>query len=556
MRTLVVLVATVAMLAGWSGAEAAEARITDFAFSCETPEGRKLKPKFGDVEGVFYTDIPGQRQQCVEAVKRKIALCRENTDFASNTRNEKYAECLPIFRAQAKACVGHFQRELVKCDGGGRESASAVRLDPGERRRIQGALAADGFDPGPADGKSGPRTRRAIQAWQRANGYAATGALTARQAQALLGGAAPLKPFGPNWIIAENQRCQLHNPYPEPGVTITWSGDCVDGKASGEGRVVWRRSYGEDVYEGGYRDGKAHGHGTYTQAGGTRYEGQWRDGQMNGPGNETWPGGGGYVGEYRDGHWHGHGTVTYPSGSRYEGEWRTTKPHGWGAYISADGRRRYEGNWTNGCFEQGGRTAWIETTKQLAVSNSSPNERHLPRARCRRFERRTAQTPREVPRTRGRGRAPHRPRPAGAAAEHRPPAARDRARRRGRAWNDRRRHRRLPRAPRRARRRRPRDRSRRRGRNPRTPRRPRGHVPARGTLPSRQEPAMTPEQLYAIIGSNVVAIVVVGGVSGTFFWRTAGPLDRASTPTGRHSSNDSPTIRPQRTPIDVRSRTP
>ena len=145
---------------------------------------------------MFYTDIPAQRQQCVEAVKRKIALCRENTDFASNPRNEKYAECLPIFREQARACVGHFQRELVKCDGGGRESARAVSLDAGERRRIQAALAAEGFDPGPADGQFGPKTRRAIQAWQQAKGLAATGELTTRQAEALLGGAAPLEPFG------------------------------------------------------------------------------------------------------------------------------------------------------------------------------------------------------------------------------------------------------------------------------------------------------------------------------------------------------------------------
>ena len=159
MKLLATLAAALlAAMTGWSGADAAEARITDFAFGCETPEGRKLKPKLGDVEGVFYTDIPAQRQQCVEAVKRKIALCRENTDFASNTRNEKYAECLPIFREQAQACVGHFQRELVKCDGGGRESA---------------------------------------------------------------GGATLLQPFGPNWIIAENQPCQLHNPYPGPGETVT-----------------------------------------------------------------------------------------------------------------------------------------------------------------------------------------------------------------------------------------------------------------------------------------------------------------------------------------------
>ena len=58
MRALVALVATLAAMTGWSDAQAAEARITDFAFGCETPEGRKFKPKLGDVEGVFYTDIP------------------------------------------------------------------------------------------------------------------------------------------------------------------------------------------------------------------------------------------------------------------------------------------------------------------------------------------------------------------------------------------------------------------------------------------------------------------------------------------------------------------
>ena len=37
---------------------------------------------------------------------------------------------------------------------------------------------------------------------------------------------------------------------------------------------------------------------------------------------------------------------------------------------------------------------------------------------------------------------------------------------------------------------------------------------------------MTPEQLYAVIGSNVVAIAVVGGIVGTFFLRTVSRLDR------------------------------
>ena len=34
------------------------------------------------------------------------------------------------------------------------------------------------------------------------------------------------------------------------------------------------------------------------------------------------------------------------------------------------------------------------------------------------------------------------------------------------------------------------------------------------------------DYLYAIIASNVVAIVVVAGVIGTFFWRTITRLDR------------------------------
>ena len=37
---------------------------------------------------------------------------------------------------------------------------------------------------------------------------------------------------------------------------------------------------------------------------------------------------------------------------------------------------------------------------------------------------------------------------------------------------------------------------------------------------------MTPQDLYAIIGSNVVAIAAVGGLVATFFWRTAARLDR------------------------------
>ena len=85
------------------------------------------------------------------------------------------AEGGPIHRALGRA-GGHD----LACD-----EQEAVSLDLGQRRRIQEALASAGFDPGPADGEFGPRTRRAIQAWQQANGHAATGDLTRAQAETI-----------------------------------------------------------------------------------------------------------------------------------------------------------------------------------------------------------------------------------------------------------------------------------------------------------------------------------------------------------------------------------
>ena len=96
---------------------------------------------------------------------------------------------------------------------------AAPTLDREARRRMQTALAAQGFDPGQADGKFGPRTRGAIQGlaagrtatprpessrasrpsgllaaespWQQANGHAATRELTGEQAERLLPAESP-----------------------------------------------------------------------------------------------------------------------------------------------------------------------------------------------------------------------------------------------------------------------------------------------------------------------------------------------------------------------------
>ena len=57
-----------------------------------------------------------------------------------------------------------------------------------QRRQIQESLAAEGFNPGPADGVFGQGTRGAIGGWQDAAGAEATGYLTEQQVSVLLEG--------------------------------------------------------------------------------------------------------------------------------------------------------------------------------------------------------------------------------------------------------------------------------------------------------------------------------------------------------------------------------
>ena len=200
------------------------------------------------------------------------------------------------------------------------------------------------------------------------------------------GSANTLEPFGPNWIVTENQPCQLYNDEPEPGETVTWSGGCADGKATGEGRIVWRGSYGESVYEGTMHNGKVHGYGTYAFSDGDRYQGALRDGKAHGRGIIAYSDGGRYEGQYRTGKRHGQGIYTYPDGSRYQGEWRDGEQNGYGTYTWPDGRRYqgeyrnnkpngygtyiengivlYQGQWRDGCSgSDGDYLAWVNTTR-------------------------------------------------------------------------------------------------------------------------------------------------------------------------------------------------
>jgi MORN repeat len=80
----------------------------------------------------------------------------------------------------------------------------------------------------------------------------------------------------PDWITTSNKPCKVWNPTPQPNESVTWSGACKDGFASGKGILFWTENGKPDVeYDGEYANGKRNGHGVMIFPDGKRIEGFW-----------------------------------------------------------------------------------------------------------------------------------------------------------------------------------------------------------------------------------------------------------------------------------------
>lgn len=60
-------------------------------------------------------------------------------------------------------------------------------------------------------------------------------------------------------------------------------------------------------YDGEWRDGLPHGHGSFSRPNGFKYVGNWVQGKPHGTGEAIFPDGRKYVGEFRDGTQNGRG---------------------------------------------------------------------------------------------------------------------------------------------------------------------------------------------------------------------------------------------------------
>ena len=383
------MAAGLAALVLGSEAEATEVHIRSFFFECETPDGRIVKPRHGDIVGMTYSNLPAQRAQCLGTIDRKIALCRENTEFATDAENEEFAACLAVFRERARDCVGHFSFERSKCGADEPDPDADVAIEqedgptmegpPGDRYslkpadRMMTAREAANVRTGPSPDydivgtvMGGDRLRVTGELrgrdWLRVE-YPRSGdvafiygpllradpstSVTPAEStasppppeQTTSRQTASRRTDGPDWSILENKSCQVWNYGNRDYEPFTWSGTCVDGKVSGNGRLVLRG--GEGTYDGDMLAGRMHGRGVLNWANGFRYEGELREGKQ-----------------------HGYGSFTQATGERYVGEWRNGRPHGQGTYTQIDGTA-FEGTWEDGCLEaRDGRWASIGTTAE------------------------------------------------------------------------------------------------------------------------------------------------------------------------------------------------
>lgn len=143
-----------------------------------------------------------------------------------------------------------------------------------------------------------------------------------------------------DWVTDQKTECKVWDPNPSPNQSLTWSGECSDGKANNKGIAKWYE--GDQVVttiEGVMQDGRCQGECLATVTAGKnkfKYAGQLKDNDLHGKGTLIWPDGNKYSGDWVEGKRHGTGTFVWKNGTTYIGDWRNDKSTGQGTYTWVD----------------------------------------------------------------------------------------------------------------------------------------------------------------------------------------------------------------------------
>ncbi len=164
--------------------------------------------------------------------------------------------------------------------------------------------------------------------------------------------------------------CQVWNDLPNPDEVVTWSGGCENGKASGEGNLVWTYfdADGNSIssyYQGPMLGGNEHGKGAYFWADGDRYQGEFVNGSPHGYGTYYFSNGDRYNGQWENGSHHGQGTYYHNDGSRHQGNFKNGSRHGQGIFYDSDDSQKegiFQNNiiWKGWVYFPGGKSCEVD----------------------------------------------------------------------------------------------------------------------------------------------------------------------------------------------------
>ena len=195
-----------------------------------------------------------------------------------------------------------------------------------------------------------------------------------------------LKQTEPCWQrVEDDPECFVWNRYYVPEQTVTWSGGCSSGRATGNGTLIWTIDDLSEEEVGLLDHGIKQLQWTIRHSDGTVSEGRYVDGYRHGRWTTQYPGGrtagGSYVHGYRSGHWvqhtldgaiaegpflqgkrHGRWRIQMLSGVVVEGPFVHGTRQGWWIEKDASGNV-YEGPYADG----GMHGIWTKTATNGAV---------------------------------------------------------------------------------------------------------------------------------------------------------------------------------------------
>jgi S1-C subfamily serine protease/antitoxin component YwqK of YwqJK toxin-antitoxin module len=148
------------------------------------------------------------------------------------------------------------------------------------------------------------------------------------------------------WVVCNGQGCKLLDPYFEEGVTFTWDGSCVNGKANGYGTAIkYENTTLHSTYTGEYANGIRSGAGKFVRhLSNETWEGNFINGQLFGYGKYKNENGNRYEGYFINYMQHGQGTQYYGNGGKFEGSFNSfTEYTGIFTYPNGDKKYMYRG---------------------------------------------------------------------------------------------------------------------------------------------------------------------------------------------------------------------